>query len=261
MRRTVAFAVALLVAVSAAPALASPDTPEDVPVVDVSARRDRLIVLDDGAGHLVVVDPEALDEATFFGDRTHLWRLQVYSASAEEGRSFDVTALDFRARDGHTSVSWRDGAYAMECEGATRALRRLPNDEARAVVRAATFHEHRWRRNAVGFYRDEYGVYYFIDRATGDDEDADHRVYVGWRGQMLRSPMTLLASDTLGRVYAAANGTRRLVLTRGEARYVEDTVERRLYELDLTRDGPLAYGPLGVYGDAPHGTPCDVVRR
>ncbi len=84
---------------------------------------------------------------------------------------------------------------------------------------------------------------------------------MGWKGQMLRSPMTLVASDSLGRVYSAANGARRLVLTRDQARYVEGTVERVLLPLDLVGDGPLAYTTLGVYGDAPHGTPCDVLRK
>jgi hypothetical protein len=137
--------------------------------------------------------------------------------------------------------------------------RPLTPEASRKALERLTFHAHRWRRNAVALFRDDFGTYYYIDRATGEDEEADHRVYVGWRGQVLRSPLRLIASDSLGRVYAAGNGTRRLVITRGEARYVEGTTERVLQSLDLVRDGPMLYTTLGVYGDAPHGTPCDVL--
>lgn len=236
---------------------ASPDMPEQVPVVDVSALVDKMIVLDDGSGHLIAFNRDEPREAVYYGDKAHLYALQVVGSSADGDSAFDVTALDFRAPDRHVSFGLRDGVYTAECADVERTYKPLSAADAKAVARGATFHDHRWRRNAVGLYRDEYGVYYFIDRATGDDLAADHRVYIGWRGQILRAPLQLLAADSLGRVYAAANGARRLVITGDEVRYVEDTVERELYALDLYVDGPFIYGPLGVYGDAPHGTPCD----
>ncbi len=253
------FAPLLVLMWSVGPALASPDQPEQVPVIDMKPRLASLLALDDGQGHRVVVDPKDLDVA-FYGDAHDLWRLQVFSSSAEGDTSFEITALDFRAQNRNTSVGYRDGAYRMECEDVSRTLTALPAAAARAYLESVTFHEHRWRRNALALYRDEYGVYYYVDRATGDDLDADNRVYVGWRGQMLRAPMTLIASDSLGRVYSAANGARRLVQTRDQARYIEGAVERVLYALDLTEDAPFVYGPFGVYGDAPQGTPCDVLK-
>jgi hypothetical protein len=244
-------------------ALASPDLPDEtpgiVPIVDVSGHRDRFVLLDDGAGHLVAVLPDGPSELTFYGDARHLWQLQVYASSSEQGVSLDLTARDFRARDRNAGVHLRDGVWSMSCADVTRALTPMSADKAREVLATVSFHERRWRRNAVALYRDDFGVYTFIDRATGDDEDADHHVYMGWRGQVLRTPLKLVASDSLGRVYAAGNGTRRLVLTRDEARYVEGATERVLHALDLVQDGPMLYGPLGVYGDAPHGTPCDAL--
>lgn len=253
-RHILFFAAAACVAT---PAHASPDMPEQVPLVDVKGRA--LHALDDGQGHRVVVDPADLD-TVFYGDAQDVYQLQVVSSSSESGRSFDITALDFRARDRHASVSFADGVYHMGCEDVRRALTPMADAASRAFLGSVRFHAHRWRRNAVALYRDEYGVYYYVDRATGDDMDADNRVYVGWRGQMLRAPMTLVASDSLGRVYAAANGARRLVQTLDQARYVEGEVERTLYALDLVQDGPFIYGPLGVYGDAPQGTPCDALK-
>ncbi len=238
---------------------ATPDMPEQVPVVDVSAVADKLVILDDGSGNLIAFHRDEPRETVYFGTKENLYQLQIVSASAQGDTQFDVSALDFRAPDRRASFGLRDGAYAMECADVSRTLRQLPAAEAKAVAKSAVFHEYRWRRNAVALYRDEYGVYYYIDRATGDDTDLDHRVYVGWRGQILRAPLKLLASDSLGRVYAAANGARRLVITGDEVRYVEDTTERKLYPLDLIQDGPFIYGPLGVYGDVPHGTPCDVL--
>jgi hypothetical protein len=240
--------------------------PEVAPLVDVSAFRERLVLLEDGAGSLVAVRADAPGEGVWFGDRAHLWALQIVGSSSEGDAaggftSYDVTALDFRAPTRRSGVSFRDGRHAMSCGDTERALTPLTPEATREVLAKATFHAHRWRRNAVALFRDDFGTYYYIDRATGDDEEADHRVYVGWRGQVLRSPLALLASDSLGRVYAAGNGTRRLVITRGEARYVEGSTERVLQPLDLVRDGPMLYTTLGVYGDAPHGTPCDVLLK
>lgn len=240
-------------------AQATPDLPEQVPAVDVSAIADKLEILDDGSGNLIAFRRDEPRETVYFGTKEHLYQLQIVSSSASGDTQFDVSALDFRAPDRRASFSLRDGVYTMECADVTRPLRALSAAEAKTVARGAVFHEHRWRRNAVALYRDEYGVYYYIDRATGDDEDVDHRVYIGWRGQILRAPLKLLASDSLGRVYAAANGARRLVITGDKVRYIEDATERTLYPLDLIMDGPFIYGPLGVYGDVPHGTPCDVL--
>ncbi len=251
--------LALLLLCLATSAAASPDAIEDVPTVDVSSWGDRLVVLDDGHGNLVAFHADTPRDDVFFGDRERLYALQVFSSSAVGDTSFDVTARDFRPADRRVTFSMRDGAYTMACAGVERSLQPLSAAETRRVAASATFHAHRWRRNAVALFRDDYGVYYFIDRATGDDLERDHRVYVGWRGQILRSPLTLLASDSLGRIYAAANGTRRLVITGEKARYIEGDAERVLYPLDLVVDGPFIYGPLGVYGDAPHGTPCDVL--
>ena len=237
-------------------AWATPDLPEQVPVVDVSAVVDRMVVVEDGQGNVIAFAKDAPRDAVYFGTREHLYALQIVSSGAQ-GDEFDVSALDFRAPDRRANFGFRSGAYEMSCGGQTRALRALPAAEAKAVARKAVFHDYRWRRNAVALYRDEYGVYYFIDRATGDDVDADHRVYVGWQGQILRAPLKLLASDSLGRVYAAANGARRLVITGDRVRYVEDATERELFPLDLISDGPFIYGPLGVYPPVAHGTPCD----
>jgi hypothetical protein len=240
--------------------------PDAAPVVDVSAFREQLVLLEDGAGSVVAVRRDAPGDAVFFGDRAHVWALQIVGSSSEGDTgagpsAFDVTALDFRAPSRRSGVSLREGRWAMSCGDTERALTPLAPDATLAALGTLTFHAHRWRRNAVALFRDDYGTYYYIDRATGDDEEADHRVYVGWRGQVLRSPLALLASDSLGRVYAAGNGTRRLVITRGDARYVEGTTERILQPLDLVRDGPMLYTTLGVYGDAPHGTPCDVLMK
>ncbi|TVQ94965.1 MAG: hypothetical protein EA397_00490 [Deltaproteobacteria bacterium] len=239
-------------------AWASPDVPEQIPIVDVSDWADKLVVLDDGQGNLIAYHADHPRKKVFYGDRQRLYALQIYSSSAID-RDRIVAARDFRAKNQSMIFSFREGRYTVSCDEASRELRPLPATEAKKVVQRATFHEYRWRRNAVALFRDEYGVYYYIDRATGDDPDADHRVYVGWRGQILRSPLKLLASDSLGRVYSAANGTRRLVITGDIVRYVEGDTERLLHPLDLVRDGPFLYGRLGVYGDAPHGTPCDAL--
>lgn len=240
-------------------AIASPDQPEKVPEYDVSAFADRMVVLSDSDGHLVAFDGDNPRDQVFYGDKEGLYALQIQGSSASGDERWSVTALDFRSPRRQTGVTFKEGHYEMSCADATRALEPLAKAEAARIVSKATFYQHRWRRNAVAAYRDEYGVYYFIDRATGDDLTADHRVYVGWQGQILRSPLKLLASDSLGRVYSAGNGVRRLVITGDKARYIEGDKERELLKLDLFMDGPYIYTDLGIYGDAVHGTPCDVL--
>lgn len=251
----------MLLAALAAVALASPDSPEDIPKVDVAGFADQLVFLDDGQGNLLAFRKDQPREAVWYGDRERMYALQITGSSANGDTAFDVTAIDFRSPNRRTGLEFRDNAYHMWCADAKRALKPVSSAESKKLAQSVSFHEHRWRRNAVGFYRDEYGVYYLIDRATGDDEDADHRVYIGWQGQVLRAPLKLLASDSLGRVYAAGNGTRRLVITGDRARYVEGDVTRELLPLDLRVDGPFLYTRLGVYGDAPHGTPCDALLQ
>ncbi|MCO4746630.1 MAG: hypothetical protein KC912_17680 [Proteobacteria bacterium] len=239
--------------------LALAEAPDEVPVIDVSSFADDLVVLDDGEGHLVAFRASAPRDQVWFGDADELYLLQTFSSSANGEDTWSVTARDFRASTRMTSVARRDGEYTMDCAGNSKALTPLSSAAALKVARKATFHEHRWRRNAVGAWRDEWGVYYFVDRATGDDHDVDHHVYIGWKEQILRAPLKLIASDSLGRVYSAGNGTRRLVITRDEARYVQSDERRVLHSLDLISDGPFLYTDLGVYGAEPHGTPCDVL--
>jgi hypothetical protein len=239
--------------------LALAEAPDEVPVTDVSAFVDDIAVLDDGDGNLVAFRRSAPRDTVWFGDADHLYALQVFGSGASGDQAWSVTARDFRSTTRQTSVSLRDGAYRMACADVTKPLTPLPAASAKRIAKKATFHEHRWRRNAVGAWRDEWGVYYFVDRASGDDTDVDHHVYIGWKGQILRAPLKLIASDSLGRVYSAGNGTRRLVITKDEARYVEGDELRVLHALDLIMDGPFLYTDLGVYGAEPHGTPCDVL--
>ena len=248
----------LLAALLFAPiASATPDEPEEVPEVDVSSYRSELVLLDDGDGHLIAFRESAPREVVFFGDRKHLYEVQSNGSSASGTDQFHVNILDFRDDTRRASFSLREGTYSMGCGDQRKPMTLVPQAEAKRIVASATFHEHRWRRNAVALYRDEYGVYYFIDRATGDDRNADHRVYVGWQGQILRSPLKMLASDSLGRVYSAGNGTRRLVITGDTVRYIEGDAVRELHALDLVMDGPYLYTQLGVYPKVPHGNPCD----
>lgn len=240
-------------------ALAFAEAPDEVPVVDVSDFVDDIAVLDDGAGNLVAFRRSAPRDTVWFGDATALYALQVYGSGANGDDSWDVTAIDFRSETRKTSVSRRGDVYTMACAGNEKAMTALDAGAALKIAKKATFHEHRWRRNAVGAWRDEWGVYYFIDRATGDDRQIDHHVYIGWKGQILRAPLELIAMDSLGSVYSAGNGTRRLVITGDEARYIEGEDRRVLYPLDLVTDGPFLYTDLGVYGAEPHGTPCDVL--
>ena len=239
-------------------ALANPTT-EDVPIIDVSEYVNDIAVLDDGEGHVIAYRRSAPRETVWYGDAHDLYALQVNSSSASGDERWSVKAVDYRSEDRTTSVAYRDGDFTMACAGTTQSLSPLSEQASQRVAQRATFHEHRWRRTVVGAWRDEWGVYYFIDRATGEDDALDHRVYIGWTGQTLRAPLQLIASDSLGRVYSAGNGTRRLVITQGEARYIEGGDQRELHALDLYRDGPFLHTGLAVYGDTPHGTPCDVL--
>jgi hypothetical protein len=248
----------LLLAIVSLPSAAAPkDLP---PVQDVSSTLDRLTVLEDERGNIVVFDREAPRERIWFGDPQRVYRLSVRGSGATGDGDFSVSVDDDRAPNGLAEVRYRAGAYEMSCGSATTALTLRPPDESRAMVGRLSFHEPLWRRRPVQLLRDEYGVYYAIDRGVDEEGRKDHHIYVGWIGQLVRSPLKLVAEDSLGRVYSAANGTRRLVITGSEARYIEGSTERKLHLLDVDgRDRPLFHVGLGLYPDIPRGTPCDAL--
>lgn len=238
-------------------ALASPDTPEELPRLDVSAFMDELVILDDGSGHQIAYRASAPRESIWYGEKGSFYQLEVYSSSSNGDTTWSVGATDRRVWDG-VGVLRKGDEYSMTCGSLSASLTRLPANSARSVLKKAKFYGSRWQRPYVGAWRDEWGVYYFVDRSSAGEE-VDHRVYIGWRGQMLRAPMRLVASDTLGRVYSGNNGTRRLIITNGAATYIQDDERRALYALDYGRDRELLYTGLGLYADAPHGTPCDAL--
>jgi hypothetical protein len=109
----------LLVLTAARAAPKAPDAEEQVPVVDVSAFRDRIVLLEDGAGSVVAVRRDAPGDAVFFGDGARVWALQIVGSYSEGDTgagptSFDVTALDFRAPTRRAGVSLREGRGVVE---------------------------------------------------------------------------------------------------------------------------------------------------
>jgi hypothetical protein len=67
----------------------------------------------------------------------------------------------------------------------------------------------------------------------------------------------MVAQDSVGEVYWMTNGNRRIVINQKTGRYFDGDEVRVLHTLDLYADSHLMYRDGGVYGNVPHGTPCD----
>ena len=81
-------------------ALASPDTPEELPRLDVSAFMDELVILDDGSGHQIAYRASAPRESIWYGEKGSFYQLDVYSSSSNGDTTWSVGATDRRVWDG-----------------------------------------------------------------------------------------------------------------------------------------------------------------
>jgi len=229
------------------------------PTVDVSAMKEKLMVLTDGKEHYVAVVPlgEAWEHLSY-GDGRHFFAQRITSGSRMGDTTWERCFWDPRVDShGRANVSFRDGTYSLQCGDRVTTLTRLDDAARDKLVAGATFHETLWQYQAYALARDSRGRYFYVDRPRVPADNKNFRLFSGLRGSLKPLKMTNIVSDSQGDIFTTRSGELRLVLDKQRSVWVERKTEQDLVQLPLLNNLQLIYQDLGVYMGQRLGTPCD----
>jgi len=230
--------------------------------LDVSAVRDKLVVVEDGQGHYIAVIPfgdSIWDHLYWSQDGKEFYQQRVFGGGSSGTESFDRNFWEPRVRN-HNGASFgmHEGAYKLWCAERITVFKALEQNKATAMLAAARFHPPRWRYRAYALARDDAGTYYYVDRRR-DEGSMEFRLYSGPRGSMKPLKMVNVVSDSEGDIFSTKSGELRLVLDKKESAWVQKGKRQQLKSLPVEDNVPLIYADLGVYTGQPLGTPCDLL--
>ena len=232
--------------------------------VDIKAYKDKAQVFQDAHGGTYVVahdDPMVV----FYGTGKILYQ-QRLAGSGSDGSTgtWSVTVVTPRLSDLHNGSIDRkpDGTYQKWCDGKDDAvLAELTGDKAKAVLEKSQFLTSAMLYVPVLAARDDTGVYYYVDRLAKEYGGKGYRVFIGKKGAMKLMPLTDVAVDSAGEVYATKTGDLRLVhgsdRTQPVAQWIKSGKPMLLTQLDLDVNSALIFSDFGVYSFL--GTICDNV--
>lgn len=242
----------VVVVVAAAGAVRAEPRPQPV---DIKPYRDKLIVLQDGAGGIYVVSPDKDEPHAFYGAGKTLYeqRVVTYSADGSVGR-WDVGLFAPRVpRHQPGSISrMEDGTYRRYCGGEDVAgLTQLTGDKARQVLDRSAFVTPGVIHTPHLLARDDSGVYYYVDQLSERYGGNGFRVFVGRKGGMKELPLTDVTRDSGGEVYSTKAGDLRFVATSDDgkhtATWIRGDKRTTLVFLEPDDNWPLIFKDLGIY--------------
>jgi hypothetical protein len=230
---------------------------------DISAVKDKLIVLGDGKKHYLALLPSTDMEAPFFyGNGKAFYAQRVFGGGGEgkEGempKAIDKVFWEPRSHQGHAYFNYRDGKYSIGCDKRETVFTPLPDGEMKTMISAAKFYKPHWKYRAYALARDNKGVYYYVDRVREPESSMSFRLWAGPRGAMKPQKMVNVVSDSEGDIFATKSGELRLVLDKHETTWIKNEQKTKLVFLPVEENHVLIYTDLGVYTGEPLGTPCD----
>jgi hypothetical protein len=241
-----------LVALATATAAAEPKPKP----VDVKPFKDQLVVLSDSDGGTYVVLPGTGARVWYAAPKAKNLYEQIVigkGASANEG-SWDIAVWAPRIPNIQPgSVTRRaDGTFARWCgSDNTIPLTAVSADKARAVVDKTPFLTTAMIRRPHLLARDDSGIYYYVDVIRDQYGGNGYRVFIGKKGAMKQRPLTDVATDTGGDVFATKTGDLRIVkdVDQGASKITWVKGEKRvtLSSLDVDANSALIYKDLGIY--------------
>lgn len=247
------------------------------PDVDVSAYKDKLKALTDGAGHYLVYDGQKPYNAMFYGDAKRVVQLRIGGGGMSGTESWSAYLWEPRIPhlDGAlTSVEMADSGkrYTVTCGKKATTLKPVGAEDLAKLLGSVTFGPPPWDRMPERLLRDDNGVYYLVDRYRSEDrlDRRDFRLFVGPRGKMKQMPLKDVVDDSEGMIFSTKNGELRLVFGHNgraddnkplsdQFKWIEGKKSQQLTDvpLDLATNARLIYMDLGPYAGARLGTPCD----
>jgi hypothetical protein len=246
-------AIVLAVATSAAA------DPKPKPV-DIKPIRDQLIVLTDADGGIYIAQP-GKDARLFFGvggKNKNVYEQIVISRSSDGTTgAWDVGVWAPRisgVRPG-TVGRQRDGTYIRWCGGDEKLpLTEVTGDKAKTVLDKSVFLSSAMIRRPHLLARDDAAVYYYVDVIRDQYGGKGYRVFIGKKGAMKQKPLTDVASDTAGDVFATKTGDLRIVRDtssddgKNTVTWVKGEKRQQLFWLDVNANSSLIFKDLGIYG-------------
>jgi hypothetical protein len=259
MRARAYWVVALLL-FAVAPAGAEPKPTK----VEIKAFRDQLLVFQDPQGGTYAVLPAtgSTDARVFYGSGKSLYEQYVIGRSTNgDAWSIDTWAPRLKEIRPGSIMRKEDGSYVRWCadEEPTVTITPVTGDKAKAVLDKVTLMTPALTRSPYLLARDDGGVYYYVDRLTKQYGAKGYRVFVGKKGAMKELPLTDVAIDSGGDVFATKTGDLRFVRTEDEGKttmsWVRGEKKTTLIKLDNDVNSPLIFKSLGVYAFT--GTLCE----
>ncbi len=234
--------------------------------VDIKAFRDKLLVLEDVQGGTYVVLPGS-DSRMWYGTGKTLYEQIVVTRSANgQTGSWDVGVWAPRVPRTQPGSIQRndDGAFFRWCGGESKLpLKQITADRAKTILDKSTFLTSALVRRPHLLARDDNGTYYYVDVVRQEYGGSGYRVFVGKKGAMKQLPLTDVATDDAGEVFATKTGNVRVVHdenvgdsdTKSVATFIKGDKRTQLVVLDVNRNSPLIFKDLGIYSFL--GTICD----
>ena len=243
-------------------AIAPPLDLPQIEAVDISELKQKLILLHDLNDHYIAVvpywDKNDADNFLFYGNEQTFHAQRVSGGGASGRESFNYTFWEPRVDAGYKgSFYFKDEIYKIVCDDRETALATVDKSTTAAILGAASFSAPLWRHYAYAIGRDDDGVYYYVDRAIGDENTL--RLFVGPKGNVKQLGLTDSTLDAAGGVLTTTNGRLSIGLEGGKVsqmRWRQDETSLDLIPLDLWQNRSLIYGDLSAYGER-LGTPCD----
>jgi hypothetical protein len=238
-------------------------------LAEEALRLEETRVCTDGKGHYVVVAPHERQRVQLsYGDGSRFvqvplppWVLSGYHFL--EPRFFHRTAnpsfrgLDMRVYS-EVVVDEEKRSCAVRCGERTLGFSLLESEQARELVRKATFGPNPRKYVPHALLRDSTGRYFLVERGFHPGEEKNFRVSIGPKGSLKPQKMVDLVSDSEGEIFSTKKGELRLVVDRqAPATWMEKGKQTELRTVPVSENLPLIYNELGVYTGARLGTPCD----
>jgi hypothetical protein len=234
--------------------------------VDIKAFKSKLVVLEDAQGGTYVVLPGSGEDArVWYGGtaKTLYEQIIVNRFSNGETGAWDLGVVAPRVTNTQPGSIQRqdDGSFHRWCgSDHDLPLKQAPTDRAKSIIDKASFLSTALTRRAHLLARDDSGTYYYVDVIRDQYGGSGYRVFVGKKGAMKQLPLSDVASDTAGEVFATKSGDVRIVRNNDDSKiasvtWVKGEKHTPLVKLDLDVNSRIIFKDLGVYSFL--GTICD----
>jgi hypothetical protein len=223
----------------------------------------------DGKAHYVVVAPDENTSIRLYSGDGKSFVAVPSPGPALSGETFydprhiapnanrDFRGVDMRVYSS-VELDTEKKSCAVRCGDRTVPLKLVSAKETKPMLLAAKIGPtpQKWRPYAL--FRDEKGVYYFVDRGFKPGDEKRFRLFKGVTGALKEQKMTNVISDSEGEIFSTRSGSLKMIIDRKHPTvWVQAGKSTRLREVPVADNLPMIYSDLGVYSAERMGTPCD----